>query len=87
MRFRIEHIPQDLFNDEVLGPDVSKLTVLMGDKEIPDYNFHLPSDQLDEYDKYMYELMEGIFGVCERITEEELRAFLLSKGYEEVKND
>ena len=85
MKFRIERLPQEVINDPDLGPIVPPLTVLMGDKEAPpDLNFHPPSDQLAEYDEYLYEIMEGIFGVCEGVTEEEIREFLLSKGYEEV---
>jgi len=82
MKFRIERTPRELIENDEL--DAPKLTVLMGEKEVPDYNFSLPAEELDEYDKYMYEVMEGIFGVHDGVTEDELRAFLLSKGYKEV---
>jgi hypothetical protein len=87
MKFRIEHTPQEILEDPDLGPMTPRLTILMGDKkDPPDYDFHLPDDaDLAEYDKYIYEVMEGIFGGCDNVTEDQIRTFLLSKGFEETK--
>ena len=82
MRFNIEHTPQEVLDDKDLH--APKMYVMLGDKDVPDSEFRIPASQQEEYEKFMEEVMEGLYAVNDSVTEEQVREFLVSKGYEEI---